>query len=224
MVKQKLSKGCYSNKKGGSMVSSGTEINDKALNPTFMNYSKILSFISPYILISFFLLLSIFNVNAKGAMYFIGSMMLILIVSVFAKLALNNENIKKCNIFGDFLNDIPCYSTSLYSYTFTYLFLAMLNSNIMNFGVIVTILLIGAADSVARIQLKCTDLFGIFVGLVIGAAFGMIWYIFISTTGPGLLYFEEYVSNKVACSVPKKQDFKCQLYKDGELLDTIDIS
>ena len=103
--------------------------------------------------------------------------------------------------------------------------MAMLNSNIMNFGVIATIFLIlGAADQLQNSYLKCTDLFGIFIGLVLGAAFGMIWYIFISTTGPGLLYFEEYVSNKVACSVPKKQDFKCQLYKDGELVDTIDTS
>ena len=76
MVKQKLSKGCYSNKKGGSQANTETAIN-KTINPNIYNYATILSFISPYILISFFVLLSIFNVNAKGIMYFIGSMMLL---------------------------------------------------------------------------------------------------------------------------------------------------
>ena len=46
----------------------------------------------------------------------------------------------------------------------------------------------------------------------------MIWYIFISTTGPGLLYFEEYVSIRLHVL------FQDMNYIRRELLDTIDIS
>ena len=234
MTKQKLLKSCYSNKKvGGGQTDEQSSGNSRAgsrlnslymegsrLKQSFTNISTILCFISPYILISFFVLLSIFNLNAKGIMYSIGAFILAGIVSSLSQLYIDDGSFKKCNLFGDILNDIPCYSTSLFSYTFIYLFMAMINSDIMNFAVIAVILCLGAADSAVRLHLKCTNSIGILIALVIGLAFGMIWYSFISTIGPNLLYFEEYVSNKVACSVPKKQDFKCQLYKNGELIDS----
>ena len=72
--------------------------------------------------------------------------------------------------------------------------MAMINSDIMNFGVIIAILLLGAADSAIRLYLKCTNSIGILIALVIGLAFGAVWYIFISSTGPNLLYFDEYVN------------------------------
>ena len=35
-----------------------------------------------------------------------------------------------------------------------------------------------------------------------------------------LLYFDELLSNKVACSRPSKQSFKCSVYKGGELISS----
>ena len=47
----------------------------------------------------------------------------------------------------------------------------------------------------------------------------MVYYI--CKFQPHLLYFDEYVSN-AACSVPKNQDFKCRLFKDGQEIDSVD--
>ena len=48
------------------------------------------------------------------------------------------------------------------------------------------------------------------------------WYNILKITGnDSLLYYDEYVSDKVACSRPEKQTFKCAVYKNGELLKTI---
>lgn len=220
MVKQKLSKGCYSNKKGGSSQPSEQD-KSKQLKETIYNSAAIFSFISPYILISFFLLLSLFNNNAKGVIYVIGAMLLAVIVKAFSSLVPGSINTKACNLFGDIINDIPSYSTALYSYTFMYLFMAMFNSDIMNYGVIVMFLILGAADVAVRLNHNCTNNSGIIFGIIFGLGVGLVWYFIFSFSSPQLLYFEEYVSNKVACSVPKKQDFKCQLYKDGQLVDSI---
>ena len=70
MVKQKL-------KKGGSGIEGVQQpviqpLGQKALDPSSPSSNiGVLVFIGPYILISFFLLLSIFNSNLKGLMYFV---------------------------------------------------------------------------------------------------------------------------------------------------------
>jgi len=33
-----------------------------------------------------------------------------------------------------------------------------------------------------------------------------------------LLFFNDYSSNKEICTMPKKQTFKCAVYKNGELI------
>lgn len=220
MVKRKLS--------GGSgTVSASTSSNSvqnigtRALNVHSM-YSQIgiMAFLSPYILISFFLLLSILNYNLKGLMYFIGVVILGFFINAFSRFKfIHNSDIKACNFFGDFVNDIPAFSTGLYSYTFFYLFIAMINSSIMNMGLIILFLVMGAADARIRLHYKCTNIKGILFGIIIGGIIGTFWYILMSQADPKFLYFEEYVSNKVACSVPRKQAFKCRLFKDGVEID-----
>lgn len=218
MVKQKLKKG--GSGMGGVQQPVIQPLGQKALDPSSPSSNiGVLVFIGPYILISFFLLLSIFNSNLKGLMYVFGVIFLTPIVLALSKLILPNENMKPFNFFGDLLNDIPTFSSSLYSYTFFYLLAAMIGSNIINMGLVVFILLMAAADAGIRLRYKSTTQKGIFFGFIIGAIVGMIWYIVMSQAGPKFLYFEEYVSNKVACGVPKKQGFKCRLYKNGVEID-----
>jgi len=152
-------------------------------------------------------------------MYFIGVIVLGFVINAFSQYMIQNTDIKACNFFGDFLNDIPAFSTGLYSYTFFYLFIAMMNSNIMNMGFIILFLLMGAADARVRLNYKCTNLRGILFGIIIGGIIGTLWYTLMAQAGPKFLYFEEYVSNKVACSVPQKQAFKCRLFKNGVEID-----
>ena len=196
--------------------------NSRGMQPNMYNHMLVYVFMGPYILITFFILLSILNMNMKGVMYTIGVILLLGVISILQLFVPNTGIIKKCNFFGDFLNDIPTFSTALYSYTMVYLFMAMLNSNILNVGLMILLFCITALDLVIRSQTRCTNGIGILFGLIIGGIIGVFWYMLMAESGPKFLYFEEYVSNKVACSVPKKQDFKCRLFKDGQEIDSID--
>lgn len=217
MVKRKISGG---SSQASSLNSISQATGARAMNPrSLISSLSVIAFLSPYILISFFLLLSIFNSNAKGIMYFMGVVILAPIIAVLSRFYLPTTEIKACNFFGDFLNDIPSFSTSLYSYTFFYLAMAMINSNIMNMALVILLLLMGAADAAIRLNYECTNIKGIIFGIILGGIIGTGWYLVMSQTSPKLLYFEEYVSNKVACSVPRKQAFKCRLFKDGVEID-----
>jgi hypothetical protein len=56
----------------------------------------------------------------------------------------------------------------------------------------------------------CTDLLHITLGSVLGLAF-TLFYIMILSRNPELLYYNDMLSSKVACSVPSKQKFKWQV-------------
>ena len=190
----------------------------KSMKSTISNFMFVLSFMSPYILIGFFLLLTILNFNGKGIIYALGVLCLGIIISKFQYL-IPTKDMKRCNLFGDLLNDIPSFSTSLYSFTLAYLFMAMMNSNIINVPLIIVLSAMGVVDAALRLSWNCTNKIGILYGTVFGFIIGALWYTLWANMTPHLLYFDEYVSNKVACSVPKQQDFVCRLYKDGQEIE-----
>ena len=77
-------------------------------------------------------------------------------------------------------------------------------------------------DCVVKHKNKCTSAVGIVMGSILGLIFGITWFLIIKATGQtGLLYYDDLVSNKIACSRPTKQNFKCQVYKNGELIQNI---
>jgi hypothetical protein len=77
-------------------------------------------------------------------------------------------------------------------------------------------------DSIVKYKNKCTSPVGIVMGSILGLIFGITWFLMIKASGQtGLLYYDDLVSNKIACSRPTKQNFKCQVYKNGELIQNI---
>ena len=62
---------------------------------------------------------------------------------------------------------------------------------------------------------------GIVTGIMLGLFVGFVWALVTSTIDADQLYFSEYISDKVACSVPSKQAFKCNVYKNGELISQL---
>jgi hypothetical protein len=67
----------------------------------------------------------------------------------------------------------------------------------------------------------CTTPTGIVLGSFIGIIWGLFWYFLIQGQNNELLYYDDLLSNKVACSRPSQQKFKCSVYKNGELLKTL---
>ena len=65
-----------------------------------------------------------------------------------------------------------------------YLFMAMLNSNILNVGLMILLFCITALDLVIRSQTRCTNGIGILFGLIIGGIIGVFWYMLMAESGP----------------------------------------
>lgn len=199
-------------KKGGSLISN-------PMNSNLINILSVLIFMGPYILVSFFVLLSIFMVNIKGIFYLAGVVILTLILSVLpTNIYPNRQGLgAMCNLFGSNFN-IPTsgLNSGIYSFTLIYLFISMLFYNIMNIPIFVTLLLIYCLDIWFNYNFGCVQLMTIMIATAFGAIVGLGWA-FVAK-GLGINYYSEYVSDKIACSMPKKQHYKCKMYHNGELV------
>jgi prepilin signal peptidase PulO-like enzyme (type II secretory pathway) len=118
--------------------------------------------------------------------------------------------------------NVPSLNSVLIAFTIAYLILPMNASNQLNYVVIFALLSIFVIDAISKIMNKCTTIAGVILGLLTGLLSGSLWYVLFRSSGfNSLLYFDEVVSNKTYCSRPKKQTFKCAVYKNGELVKTL---
>jgi len=200
-----------------------------AIDLTITNLFQFISALLPTLLIFFMVMISIFNQDIKGLVYLAG----ILITSVINIFLLNTIKSQKddnssasCNMFNLPFNmnnyNVPSLNSVLIAFTIAYLLLPMQASNQMNYVIIVALLSIFVIDAISKIMNKCTTIAGVIIGLLTGLLSGSLWYVLFHSTGlNSLLYFDEVVSNKTYCSRPKKQTFKCAVYKNGELIKTL---
>jgi len=62
----------------------------------------------------------------------------------------------------------------------------------------------------------------IILGTCLGIAVALSWgYMLKETNNKALLYYDDLVSNKQSCSRPSNEQFKCSVFQNGELLQTI---
>jgi len=124
------------------------------------------------------------------------------------------------------------YSTYILSFTLMYFLMPMIllssqsNTNVINYGVLAFFIAYIVLDLFIKKTLSCIPAFfsslvvgdilsGFFLGGIIS---GSIMY---GTTLKSYLYINEINSNKEVCSMPSKQQFKCKIYKNGELVGNV---
>ena len=194
---------------------------------TYPTIFTFLSLISPYVLVLLLLLNSIINSNIKGLIYLFGVIILFFVVLLFQSSINVSGNTytppSYCRLFSSKLPDlsIPSFNSALIMFTFVYILIPMIVYNAMNLPFLCIILILFAIDTGIRTQNKCTTMVGILFGGVIGIVISVLWYSIISSNAPNLLYYDDLISNKVACSRPTKQKFKCSVYKNGQMLQSI---
>lgn len=185
---------------------------------------SVVSMISPFLLAFLMVMISIINSNIKGIIYLCGLIILFFIVLAFQntiKVPINTTN-QFCNLFNVSQYSVPSFNSALYLYTILYILLPMISMEMVNFPLIIIFVLLFVLDSIVKYRNKCSSLMGIIMGSILGLFFGISWFLLIRATGQkGLLYYDDLVSNKIACSRPTKQNFKCQVYKNGELIQNI---
>jgi hypothetical protein len=190
------------------------------------NFFDFIAMISPYLVVFFVLFNSIVNSNLKGLIYMAGVIILFIVVVSFQKLSGTTSKLipdAMCNLFhiNVELGSTPSFSVALVLYTMLYLFIPMISNNVINYPFIIILSFILVLNVFYRISKKCTSMFGALTGGFLGFLWGIIYYVIVKSGDPKLTYYDDFISNKVACSRPSKQQFKCAVYKNGELLQTI---
>jgi len=193
-----------------------------------LNLSNILQFfsaISPLLLTFCLVLISFFNQDIKGLVYLGG----ILIASLANLLLLNTFKVKLdvpiptfCNLI-DFPFDlntyiVPAFNSMLISFTLAYLWMPMILISTINYPLIIFIFALLGIDGISKKMSGCNTAVGVLTGTIVGFGLGILYFIPFYHKSPELLFFNNEPSNNVICSRPKKQSFKCQVFKNGELV------
>ena len=190
--------------------------------PSTSSALYLVSFVGPYVLIGFFLLLSIFNQNLKGVAYLVGICVLFTISRGVSTMldASSFSNNRKCGDHGVFhqSNGLPP-GTLVYVFSFFYLIAPMVTTGIVNMPLLVSLALMTIVDAAVNLQEKCTDMSFIMIAIVFASIIGTLWSVLIYSVKRELAYHTDYIStNKLACSLPSKQKFKCVVKKNGEII------
>lgn len=201
-----------------------------AIELTLTNIFQFIAALAPLILGFFMIMISVFNQDIKGIIYLAG----ILISTVVNVLLLNmiksprneKESSETCDLiqlpFGLSNYNIPSLNSVLLTFTFVYLIMPMVASNQMNYALIIFLSGMIIVDGISKIMNKCTDIAGVLIGCFLGGIMGVIWYVIFKAAGlNSLLYFNASDSDKLYCSRPKNQTFKCAVYKNGEIIKTL---
>jgi hypothetical protein len=196
--------------------------------------------LSPFILVCFFSLASIFNQDFKGLIYLVGliitcflSILMGGILKPFLEYIREKYNVslfvdnKKPSICSDMitLGNTPIFnlpiSQTIFGYTFAYLLSIITNPKhnyvSQNIPTLVFFPVIILFDMIWNFRNGC---FMVELPIALGLGFGLGWfwgYIIESSKMTNLLYFNK-ISGASECSRPTKSTFTCKVYKNGKLI------
>ena len=196
---------------------------------TLTNLFQYISFSAPILVIFFITLFSIMqNKLEKGLIFNMGIVILSAVVYILKNVLKNKQSQDAspfCNILPgpftvssiDNVFDAPSMSSAILSFSSTYLIYPMLNNNQHNYSLLLFLIGITSVNAVVEYNNKCSDVMGLVFGILIGIIFAIVYYNLLYMSNKGnLVYFSDPISNNVQCSKPTKQNFKCEVYKDGK--------
>lgn len=191
-----------------------------------------LSFYAPLIICMSILLISMFtSTMEKASVFFMWISVFTFIRIIFGK---NNDLTQIqmpaiCLTGNMFIPSDVTYSIFILCFSLAYFLTPMImlsnqsNTNAINYGVLAYFITYIALDIFIKQSLSCIKtifsrlvivdiLSGLFLGAIVA---GPIMY---GSKLNNYLYINEVNSNKEVCSMPTKQQFKCSVYKNGELV------
>lgn len=199
-----------------------------AIKLTFTNLFQFFSALAPFLLSFFLIMMSIFNNNLKGIIYFLG-LILTCIINIFImnlfKQSYPINSPPNCNLFDiPILNNYnnPAINSVIIAFTMAYLLIPMIQYNNTNYMIVGSIIGIFVIDAISKISIGCQDIISVILGGIVGGLLGTLWYTIFKVTGyKSLLFFEELVGNTMTCKKPAKQNFKCSVYKNGKIIKNL---
>ena len=183
---------------------------------------KLLTLILPYFVVFLFIMISIINSNIKGFIYFLGLIIVYIIITLFQGSVPDNQKETICNIFDSYHYVHPSFISALYAYTILFMMTPMFIYGVLNIPLIIILLVFSVIDVVVRFYFGCTNPIAVGIGCLIGGGIGVIWAYALKQSGnKSLLYYDDLISDKKSCTRPTNEQFKCSVYKNGELLNTL---
>jgi len=218
-----------------TVVSNSTEPAKEAASsmPT-MGFERGVEFI-PVFLFSLLMMTSFINQDTKGIFWLLftilGLTMVTNVINYMNPTGVDNRWRKNTMlpIFAIYYKTCSL-SSFLIAYTFMYLWMPMMYVNNINYSVVAVFIFFYIYDILGRRYILYNnnpassnyDGIGTFTGTFVGITYGiMCFYLIYSIGGDSMLYFSTSSSNKEYCSRPKKQQFKCNVYKNGQIISTM---
>jgi hypothetical protein len=191
-----------------------------------MNIVVFLSFFSPVILAISITSLSFIFQNFKGLIY-LGFLIGCCLVRNFvymiagANPMVNDKTICTSVEYSKYGN--PTFSSFVFAFTIMYLSFPMFSNGSINYWVFLSLIVYFLVDMFIKIYKKCIIQTGdLFLNILLGAASSALIVTLMYSGGSGkYLFFNEVSSDKEVCYQPSKQTFKCQMYKNGELIGSL---
>lgn len=213
-----------------------SELQNALFNNT-MNIFQSLSFYSPIIICVSIVLFSMFTATMEKAFVFFVWIFIITFIRIIVFKGLKSGNdpaiaLPEVCVTGLSQLFIPMdvtYSTYILTFTMMYFITPMVmiskqnKINALNYGVLAFFIAYIVLDLFIKNSLSCIP--GFFSSLVIGDVLsglflggviaGVIMY---GSNLKSYLYINEINTNKEVCSMPSKQQFRCNVYKNGEIV------
>lgn len=196
-----------------------------------MSILNFISFCSPIIIPTSLFLLTIYtNDIPKGLLYIsliLGILLVRIVFLLYSNINIYSTN-NECNNYKLFSNNNITLSTYIISFTFFYLSFPMFVNKSINIGIITFLIFYLVFDIILKYMLKCFKEIDFFKFVFADFISGSVWGVIISCLmyyygGQNLLFLTSIPSNKVTCSKPSQQTFKCAVYKNGQLLSSQNI-
>ena len=196
---------------------------------TLTNLFYYISFTSPILVIFFITLFSIMVNNfAKGLIFNMGIVIVAVIVCILKNTVKNKQSPSAsafCNVIpfpftvrdGDIVYDAPSMSTSILSFSSTYIIYPMMLNRQQNYVLLLFLIVITLINVAVEYKQNCSNIMGLVLGLIVGIVCGILYYTMLFAANQhNLVYFSDTISNNLQCSKPTKQNFKCEFYKNGK--------
>jgi len=210
---------------------------------TLTNLFQYVSFSSPILIVFFITLYSIVQDKIlSGLIFNMGIVLISSIVYILKHLLKNKQHSNAnpfCNVLPspftvriydnnnhtDYYYDSPSFSSSVLAFSATYLIYPMIIMNQQNVSLLVIAISLVLINAVTEVIYKCSGLFGVILGMLIGIIFAILYYSLLMSSDhtSKYLYFADKESNNTQCSKPGTQNFKCSLYKNGMAISPVAI-
>ncbi len=196
------------------------------------NIIELFSIFSTIFLGFFILMASVINQDIKGVIYIAFICILFVLIEILVRPVLGIEVLKNRSFICDMFkinfpsrrHIEPSLVSAFMGFTMTYLLAPSFMSGHVNYflgGLLISLTFI---TSTHRVAYACNRWWTEILGVSIGVGFASLVILFMNKNNYShLLYYDELISNKQSCGVPKKQNYKCVIKQvDTDNKDSID--